>query len=618
MIAMAFNPKPDPGGLLRHVPVRLLLVVLVMVPWSGLAYRTVDRIDHDHGELTFTEYLAPAAVRVKLLAQVQRELQFENDTTALRNAGANTTPRGRVPFDEDLIEHQRKVTKAISRLEIYGRPGATQRDLKRIRDQVDSATTSDDLDNGYDDLLAQNREELDASMRELWVLVAMLGGDDAMRNDLRALELSLKATDASIRESSLILRLPLTTSSDQTVASLIEAEQRSALRALEAIAALPVTVASPAKEVIKSTDEKDIASATSRVASLEEPRLTSEDTNRLYSLLVRRNARLGSISDDASTALSQRAQRLLSEERMRISRFIWWLVASLVVSLSIAALVGRAIWRPIHQLGKQAAALVNGIDSVQPIVPRGPRELVSSAHALNDLTEALTAVQKQADALATGPLDEATHHVAPPGQLGSSVQLAVRRLSESIQLNNQLRDEFEYAANHDTLTGLPNRAAVYRLLEQLVQANDAVALLFIDLDHFKRVNDAEGHLAGDEILRVMATRFTACAGPNRMVARLGGDEFLVVCSDESLEGAAVLVDLIRTAASEPIDLGHTTVRLGASAGVAFAELGDTCSSLLKRADQALYAAKAARRTQHIPVVEPFVAPGATNGSATEE
>jgi diguanylate cyclase (GGDEF)-like protein len=116
----------------------------------------------------------------------------------------------------------------------------------------------------------------------------------------------------------------------------------------------------------------------------------------------------------------------------------------------------------------------------------------------------------------------------------------------------------------------------------------------IDLDHFKRVNDAEGHLAGDEILRVMATRVTACAGPNRMVARLGGDEFLVVCNDESLKGAAVLVDLIRTAASEPIDLGHTTVKLGASAGVAFAELGDTCSSLLKRADQALYAAKAAR------------------------
>ncbi len=590
---MPFATKQHHGGLLRHVPVRLLLVVLVLVPWSGMAYRTGDRIDHDYSELRFMQELAPAAVRIKFLAQIQRELEVERAAAVLKDAGSITD----LPSERDLIESRRTVNNAISSIGFHGVIGIQRQELDRVRDQFDSPRASNDSAIGYNDLLGLNREALSASVRELWVLIALLGGDEAMRNDLRALELSLNATDASIRQSNLLLRSSFATTLDQSVVGLVEDEQRSAQHALQSIAALPVPVAIAANEAITSPDEKAIASATSRLAelSIEEPGLSIDETKHLYRLLEQRNGRLGEISDSAATALSARAQRLLNAERVRISKFIWWLLASLVLSLSIAALVGRALWRPIRQLGQQAVALVNGVENVQPIVPRGPRELVTSAHALNDLTETLIAVQKQADALAKGSINEAVHHAAPPSQLGSSVQMAVRRLSESIQLNNQLRDEFEHAANHDALTGLPNRAAVYRHLEQHLQTDEHLALLFVDLDRFKQVNDADGHLAGDEILRAMATRFVSCAGPDRMVARLGGDEFLVVCSGESVGAAMELADRIRAVAAEPVDLGHRSVRLGASAGWAAKQAGDTVSVLLKRADQALYVAKAAGR-----------------------
>ncbi len=601
------NLTVRPGGVLRHVPVRVLLIALVLVPWGGMAYRTADRIDHDRGELAFTEELAPSAIRVKLLARVQRELEIEAAVAELKVSGTVSE----LIIEKDLTDSRRKIDKALGTLEIYAPAGVRKADLKRVRDSFDAATVGSDpaissaikpgvsADNGYTDLLAKNRAALNTAVRELWVLVAMLGGDEPMRDNLLALELSMHATDSSVRESNLLLHESAGAAPNQLVGNLIAEEQRSALSALQSISVLPVPLADAAKDAIGSADEVTIAKATLRLtgSALEKPRFSLEETKQLYQLLARRNARLGTISDSAAIELSLRSQLLIREQRNAIGNFIWWLLGSLVLTLTIAALVGRWIWRPIRDLGRQAVALVDGVGNVETITPRGPRELVTSARALNDLTETLMAVQKQADALATGPLDDAVHLLTPPSRLGSSVQLAVRRLSESIQLNNQLRDEFEYAANHDTLTGLPNRAAVYRRLEAHIRAKLPLALLFVDLDHFKGVNDTEGHLAGDEILRVMGTRFAHAAGPNRMVARLGGDEFLIVCSSESLAAAGDLADIIKAAASQPIDLGNTSMTLGASVGFATSQPADTVSSLLQRADQALYEAKANGRRE---------------------
>jgi hypothetical protein len=177
LIDMSVVPKPDPepapkvpkGGLLRHVPVRVLLIVLVLVPWGGMAYRTGDRIDHDRGELAFTEELAPAAGRVKLLAQIQRELEKEAAAAELKLEGTFND----VSIENDLIESRSKIDRAVGMLPVFGPTGIQRADLKRVRDRFDSVTktrtTSDGFESGYGDLLASNRAALNTSVRELWV-----------------------------------------------------------------------------------------------------------------------------------------------------------------------------------------------------------------------------------------------------------------------------------------------------------------------------------------------------------------------------------------------------------------------------------------------------------------
>lgn len=169
---------------------------------------------------------------------------------------------------------------------------------------------------------------------------------------------------------------------------------------------------------------------------------------------------------------------------------------------------------------------------------------------------------------------------------------AFRSLSYQVILADeayQARVELEYRAHHDHLTGLPTRAKFLRAAGRAIAAGEPVALLNIDLDGFKRVNDEHGHAAGDELLVAVAERITAAAGPDGVAARFGGDEFALL-----LTGLTGIDQARRLCAelAEPVRLTAATVRVGASVGVAFAEPGIAVADLLRRADQAMYAAKA--------------------------
>ena len=160
-------------------------------------------------------------------------------------------------------------------------------------------------------------------------------------------------------------------------------------------------------------------------------------------------------------------------------------------------------------------------------------------------------------------------------------------------------------ATRDVLTGLPNRRALFERLTAACARTDRsgfeLAVLFVDLDGFKPVNDAHGHETGDEVLVEVARRFERAVRDGDTVARIGGDEFVVVC--EQLVGrdeAEVVAGRIIDAARAPIAIGERQVQVGASVGVAFLEAGSgaadtTAGELVRRADQAVYAAKAAGR-----------------------
>lgn len=156
--------------------------------------------------------------------------------------------------------------------------------------------------------------------------------------------------------------------------------------------------------------------------------------------------------------------------------------------------------------------------------------------------------------------------------------------------------EFEHLSRTDPLTGLPNRRAVFEVAEN--SAARTMALVIVDIDRFKNVNDTRGHLAGDEVIRAIAGIMAAELGPLGVLGRIGGEEFALVGSDcDPLALAARLSALLRRVAATPIPFTGGAVTITVSAGVALRRPGGTFSDLYAEADRALYDAKTQGRNR---------------------
>jgi diguanylate cyclase (GGDEF)-like protein len=181
-------------------------------------------------------------------------------------------------------------------------------------------------------------------------------------------------------------------------------------------------------------------------------------------------------------------------------------------------------------------------------------------------------------------------------RLGDGVAITSRDISE----RKVMEERFKYMAQNDALTGLPNRALFLdRLAQAIARARrhkQPMALMFLDVDHFKGVNDTLGHAAGDELLRTFAERLKGCVRRTDTVARLGGDEFTIILEDLKAEqDSATVAKKIAAALLPPIKLAEREVTITSSIGIAnyFDAASSELSpgSLLEQADQALYAAK---------------------------
>lgn len=161
--------------------------------------------------------------------------------------------------------------------------------------------------------------------------------------------------------------------------------------------------------------------------------------------------------------------------------------------------------------------------------------------------------------------------------------------------------KLQHLANLDVLTGLPNRSRVRTLLDTaLSDAKDRgipCAILFLDLDGFKPVNDTFGHPKGDAVLKTVARRLTDIVGNRGTVGRIGGDEFAVVVDDaQSRVAVEALSEKLITAVSEPYMIDNVQIRIGLSVGCAYGPIdGDTVDDLVRKADLALYHAKSMGR-----------------------
>ena len=175
--------------------------------------------------------------------------------------------------------------------------------------------------------------------------------------------------------------------------------------------------------------------------------------------------------------------------------------------------------------------------------------------------------------------------------------------SRDISDRKRIEEQIEYLAYHDEVTGLPNRALFYdRLTVALAQARRfgrIVAVMFLDLDHFKRINDTLGHKIGDLLLEGVASRLRECVRVSDTVARIGGDEFTILLPELSHdEGAARVAQKILEQLSTRFTLDGHHVYCSASIGIAFyGKDGEDAETLLKNADSAMYRAKNSGRNQ---------------------
>ncbi|WP_275422744.1 diguanylate cyclase domain-containing protein [Paractinoplanes tereljensis] len=179
------------------------------------------------------------------------------------------------------------------------------------------------------------------------------------------------------------------------------------------------------------------------------------------------------------------------------------------------------------------------------------------------------------------------------------VEQATAALRQDIERREAVEAQLHHLAFHDQLTGLANRQLFYDRLTQAVDRG-TVAVLFIDLDGFKEINDARGHHAGDIVLMTVAERLRAGLRAGDTVARFGGDEFAAVL--ESLTGIAdarAAAERVVADIQQPIDITGVPARVSASVGVAVHQPGMSVDDLIRAADAAMYAAKAAGKNRYL-------------------
>ena len=310
--------------------------------------------------------------------------------------------------------------------------------------------------------------------------------------------------------------------------------------------------------------------------------ITTGSNRRINALVEQRTAEL----EAASADLSEKQAALMDAQR--IARMGSW--------ETVSGLSGLRTSAELH--------LLLGVDG-------------SELQSLADLVEAVSAASRPAltkafDAAAQNPgrimLDCKTATLPPrtlqfriESEWKSATVTRIRGTAQDVSSAREAEAKIQYLARFDTLTGLHNRSAwqeqVRIALCSAARHQDKFAILFLDLDNFKTVNDSLGHPAGDRMLALAASRLSRCVRDEDLLARLGGDEFVVLLSRlANMEEAALVADRMLAALVEPMIIDGHELHLSASIGIAlYPNDGAEVDTLLKHADTAMYGAKEAGR-----------------------
>ncbi len=348
-----------------------------------------------------------------------------------------------------------------------------------------------------------------------------------------------------------------------------------------------------------ATDENPISS------TLENPGTIRE----LAPLLIESRQQWQNFTIDAGDEVIAAATDLEDTANRKIARNRNLLLMIGSLTLAATLLAARLISRSIRQLALSARSLRS--DGASIASPTGPREVFLAGTAISEAGANFDLIRRQVVALSDGDIEHPDLAQVAPGRMGHSMKGVIDRLSNSIQERRALQAEAAWEATHDGLTGLPNRSAAVKYLEELLVDADAadVVVMFVDLDGFKTINDGHGHPVGDHLLQELSRRLRGLCRQHDRVSRIGGDEFVVILgAGTNTEEALRMGERVRDAMSESYTLPNgVPISVSASIGVTTSKPDSTVTSMLREADTAAYAAKGAGRNQVVLCTEELLA-----------
>jgi diguanylate cyclase (GGDEF)-like protein len=309
-------------------------------------------------------------------------------------------------------------------------------------------------------------------------------------------------------------------------------------------------------------------------------------------------------SQRVTLSQAQDDQQAAELATLRWSLAIGAMSAGLLLAVAFAGF--EWIGRPLRRASAATRAIAAG-DLTAKVDRSGPAELANLAADVNSMAEALIHRSEELNAYLSKNLETRTTELERSNrELALQVEERTRAeeaLARTLEVERELEEQLRHQAFHDPLTNLANRARFMDRLDHGLQRASrfaaGMAVLFIDLDDFKSVNDSLGHPAGDQLLIEIAARLQACLRPGDTAARLGGDEFAILLEElgdgqHALAVADRVIDSLRT----PMILSGTEVFVSGSIGIAISTSGSTGDELLRRADVAMYAAKSEGKSQY--------------------
>lgn len=595
--------------LIRPVRVRTLLLFAVLVPLTAAMYFVVDDVRDHRAVEAEANRVEEAAVGAQHLLNARGALDSE-----LRGADAMTVISS-ISFDispilaslgidlsEQLAPPRQTLDTELANirslpLELWADPAAVEEFLLLAESLPEHRARFDALEMTQEDVTAL-RDGLGGSMdRATQAQITSLGRvDDLVPGAGRLVELASTASDSAAYVDAVQLQtahlithhVPVTIpgAPDPVVAlraamDLVDVEWETLEARFDAERRALV------EELRSHPDVKRLDTESEAILNGEPGTV---DIVSSIDLAVSVGDTLNQITDGVITDLGAEAAGISDEAAAARQRS---LVVGFFIGLTTLVLLAAAvstIVRPLRFLEARARRISDGL-----LAPSDRRLVLREADtvdkAMDHMVQNLTVIEQQAEALSKGRLDASSLDVAAPGRLGDSLRQSVDRLTE-------LTSRLDHQARHDTLTGLPNRAAAMAAIEEALdrrrRRGGHLALLFVDLDEFKRVNDDHGHSAGDAVLLETAARLIEHTRDRDFVARLGGDEFVVIVDDlDGRRNAITTAERIGAAMAEPMRIGDLSITTTASIGLGWSdEAVGSGEELLHRADLAVYQSKA--------------------------